>query len=765
MADVQNGAGSDGRASNGTVAESTSPPAQDKAQNGGDTADKQPKQGMKPLTKLVLFAVGAVALVFAVIWGLRYWNFSKSHVSTDDAYVTGNLINVSPVIGGTLSALYVDEGDVVKQGQLIGRLSDSGEIAALRQAQAAYQAALSQISQARSSLAYQQLATSASIKRAQAGIQVQSAKTSGAQKQVTLTSDTVQNQVRQAQAQVIAAQAQADQAQSQVATAIAAQENYRQGIQTAQSAANASTARIAAAQAEAARTAKDAERYRRLLAEDAVSQQQYDLAVAQAQSAQSQLSATREEAAQGRSQVAQAQSSVVQAAAQVQAARKAAAAFTEQVAVARAGLRLAMASQTQVGIQQSNVLTNVGQSEQARADLSDAQAGQEQVTLRRKQIAMAEAQAQQAQQVLANAQIMEGDTYVYAPYAGTIVRKIATAGASLSPGQAIVTLTEGDNVWVEANFKETQLENVRPGQYTEVVADSFPNLIFKGQVQSINEATGASTSLLPPDNATGNFTKVVQRIPVKILLLPAGDKEDKKFARAADIHNLRQGMSVVATIETDKGGQTNRGAGQARPRGEVTSSGTASSMGASPGGNVTGPGAAVMDSSAGRRQGPVISASGAEQQGDTAGMSGGANRNVQSARNTNDGNSITIPNPGAGPMSQRGGAMSPSMSPNVTNPGVGATPQTGGRPIGGMTGSGANGNAPSSGTSNGAQSGTGGAGASGTVGGAGAIPGGGGGANNNLPTPVVPTPQPPAGGGLPGLSPAAPIAPGVGAGR
>jgi Cation efflux system protein CusB domain 1 len=120
------------------------------------------------------------------------------------------------------------------------------------------------------------------------------------------------------------------------------------------------------------------------------------------------------------------------------------------------------------------------------------------------------------------------------------------------PGQTILTLTEGDYVWVTANYKETQLRNTHPGQPAEVEVDAVPGKAFLGWVRSINEATGAATSLLPPENATGNFVKVVQRIPVRIELDPAGDDEDRKYARLSDIRTLRQGMSVSATIDTSR---------------------------------------------------------------------------------------------------------------------------------------------------------------------------------------------------------------------
>ena len=96
----------------------------------------------------------AAVVIAAVIYGLSYYNYAQNHASTDDAYITGNLVNVSPIISGTLNSLTVDEGSPVKQGQLIGRIEDSGQRASLAQAQAAYQSALSQLPQAEQNLAY-----------------------------------------------------------------------------------------------------------------------------------------------------------------------------------------------------------------------------------------------------------------------------------------------------------------------------------------------------------------------------------------------------------------------------------------------------------------------------------------------------------------------------------------------------------------------------------------------------------------------------------
>jgi membrane fusion protein (multidrug efflux system) len=156
-------------------------------------------------------------------------------------------------------------------------------------------------------------------------------------------------------------------------------------------------------------------------------------------------------------------------------------------------------------------------------------------------------QALQAAAAMRAAKVTLDDTYISAPTDGTVVRKGVNIGDALTPGQTIVTMTKGNYVWIQANFKETQLAGVRQGEDAEVDIDAFPNIKFKAQVQSVNEASGNSMALLPADNATGNFTKVVQRIPVKLILKPS---QEAGWAKQEDLNRLAQGMSVVATIDT-----------------------------------------------------------------------------------------------------------------------------------------------------------------------------------------------------------------------
>jgi len=532
-------ANSNGAQTNGSGA--PAPPQTPKPLDGNNaSAQKQALRKRLP----VLLVVGILAIV-GLIYGVNYFLWSRTHVSTDDAYVTGNLVNVSPIIGGTLAQLTVGEGDHVKKGQLLARIDDAGPRAALAQAQAAYENAVSQVAQAESSYAYQKAATEAAIARANSALQTNQEKTRAAQAQVALASGTTRSQIAQAQSQVRASQAQAVQVTSQIKTAEAALTGARQGVETAERGVRALEARLSSAQADLNRANRDEERYRNLLAKEAVTQQQYDVVAAQQASSQSALRALQQQINQSRSQAAQARANVAQAEANANAAREAASAAREQVGVAQAGFNLARANEAQVGVQNANAAATASGNAQAEADIATANAGKTQNELRRQQIETARAAVRQAEAVLKNVNVTLRDTNIYASTDGIVVRKTVNQGVSLAQGQTILTMTQGEKVFVTANFKETQVANVRIGQPVEIQVDAFPGKRFAGVVGSINEVTGATTSLLPPDNATGNFTKVVQRIPIKIALTPAEGKISQE-----DLNLLRQGMSAIVTIDT-----------------------------------------------------------------------------------------------------------------------------------------------------------------------------------------------------------------------
>lgn len=135
-------------------------------------------------------------------------------------------------------------------------------------------------------------------------------------------------------------------------------------------------------------------------------------------------------------------------------------------------------------------------------------------------------------------------TNIVAPSAGVVSRKSIEPGQLVQAGQPLMSIVPLDDVWVVANLKETQIRQVRPGDEAAIVVDAYPDRTFRGRVESLSPATGAKFSLLPPDNATGNFVKVVQRVPVRITLTEAPDSTAL----------LRPGMSATVTITTGSAG-------------------------------------------------------------------------------------------------------------------------------------------------------------------------------------------------------------------
>ena len=142
------------------------------------------------------------------------------------------------------------------------------------------------------------------------------------------------------------------------------------------------------------------------------------------------------------------------------------------------------------------------------------------------------------------AQVNLAYTRIAAPTDGTVGERRALAGQLVAPGTQVIDLVQSE-VWVQANFKETQLTNMRVGDTADVRIDTFPGRVFQGKIEQLSPASGSQFALLPPDNATGNFTKVVQRVPVKIVFLSGQPYLDR----------LRPGFSAIVTVHTEKAGE------------------------------------------------------------------------------------------------------------------------------------------------------------------------------------------------------------------
>ena len=189
---------------------------------------------------------------------------------------------------------------------------------------------------------------------------------------------------------------------------------------------------------------------------------------------------------------------------------------------------------------------------QAQASVLSAHAAltaaKQQLTVIKADIAAAEAEVTQAKADLQSAQLNLGYAEIRSPIDGFVGNRAAQVGAYVAQGTYLLTIVPAHGLWVDANFKEDQLARMQPGQPATITADSLPDHVFRGHLQSLAPATGAVFSVIPPENATGNFTKIVQRVPVRIAL----DDGD------AAIIKIRPGLSTIATVDTRHAGEPYR---------------------------------------------------------------------------------------------------------------------------------------------------------------------------------------------------------------
>jgi membrane fusion protein (multidrug efflux system) len=189
--------------------------------------------------------------------------------------------------------------------------------------------------------------------------------------------------------------------------------------------------------------------------------------------------------------------------------------------------------------QQLGLRTAEARAVDARAQHEQAGALTQEVRVREAERDLAQAQLREAGADLDLALLNLEHTAIQAPMAGVISRKSVEVGQVVQVGQPLLAVVALHDIWVVANFKETQLRRVRPGMSADIVVDTFPDRVYHGTVESISAGTGSRFSILPPENASGNWVKVVQRVPVKILL---------SSPAPSNPHTLRAGMSVAVTI-------------------------------------------------------------------------------------------------------------------------------------------------------------------------------------------------------------------------
>ncbi|HWO02818.1 MAG TPA: HlyD family secretion protein [Blastocatellia bacterium] len=423
----------------------------------------------------LMIAAAAVVLLVGIIFGTRYYLHAISHESTDDAFIDGHIIQISPKVSGHVIKLHITDNQQVNEGDLLVEI-DPRDFEA-------------RLAQARASL----LAAQARHNSSQINVKLTSATSSAAVMQASSGLGQATSNVQSTRAQTEVMRSRLDQARVQIKTAQANAEQAR--------------AQSAAADAEATRAAADVTRYQQLYDRDEVSHQQFDQAVAAARVGKAQL----------------------------EAARLKVAATDMQVADALAAEEVAANGLLQAESQIQESQARVGE---ARGQLAGANAAPDQVAASRSQVNVSSAEIEQAQAAVQQAELELSYTRIFAPESGRVTRKAVEEGALLQVGQVLFAIVP-DDLWVNANFKETQLTFMQPGQSVEIDVDAYPDKAFRGHVDSIQAGSGAAFSLLPPENASGNYVKVVQRVPVKIVFDEPPDPT----------HSLGPGMSVVPEVK------------------------------------------------------------------------------------------------------------------------------------------------------------------------------------------------------------------------
>ena len=378
---------------------------------------------------IIIAVIAALVLV-----ALGFWWHSTYYEDTDDAQITGHLIQISSRIAGQVARVSVEENQQVNKGDVIAELDPRDFEVAVEVAKAA--------------LANAEAAAAA------------------AQVNVPIITINTGSSLTSAGADVTSATAGVSQAKSQLAAA---------------------KARVAQAEANNAKAQADLARYKPLVEKDVISKQQWDAAVAAADASKAAV----------------------------------ADAYANEAAAAD-GVRVAIQKVAQ-----------------AESQLKYAQTGPQQVAAQSARAKAALAQVQQAQAQLDQANLNLSYTKIIAPAAGIITRKSVEINQNVSTGQNLLTLVSLEGLWVTANFKETQLRHMSAGQPVEIGVDATGKK-YQGRVTQIGGATGSVLSLFPPENATGNYVKVVQRVPVRI--------DFTNLAAEDPHHALRPGLSVEPKV-------------------------------------------------------------------------------------------------------------------------------------------------------------------------------------------------------------------------
>jgi membrane fusion protein (multidrug efflux system) len=379
------------------------------------------------------FLIFFVFLLIGAGVGLYFYLQSREFETTDDAEVEAHLSSISSRVDGAITRVYVDDNQIVKQGDPLVDLDPRDFQVAIDQAKAQVAQAQSQVVAMRPNIPITQVENVSNITGAEADV-----------------------------------------ANAEAAVGVAERDR------------ESAAARLSEAEANAAKAHSDLERYTLLIKNEEVSKQEFD---------------------------------------QVAAAAKA---QDAAVAANRAAVQSAGRTVEQRQAQLAQVKTRLTQYR------NNAPA---QVAIRQANVESQQANEQNARALLEQAQLKLSYTKIVAPAAGIILKRSAESGERINAGQQLMMIAQIGDLWVTADFKETQMHNIHPGQSARIHVDALRQ-DFEGYVETIGGSTGAMASVLPPENATGNYVKVVQRIPVRLRFKPNQNGLDR----------LRPGMSVEPDV-------------------------------------------------------------------------------------------------------------------------------------------------------------------------------------------------------------------------
>lgn len=428
-----------------------------------------------------------LGLLVVVTVAAALWVYQQARRTTDDAYLEAHVVQLAPRVSGPVLRVLVEENQSVKKGQLLLEIDPADYRVRVQQAEAAVQSSWRRLQAARVRAGVARVTTDASLQGARSTLEMS------------------RSNVEKARIQVETAARASDSNRARIGIARAQLESARVGSEEIRSQARAF-------EVEVVKTRQDLERARKLVDLEASPRETLD-------HAQAAYDASLAQAAAAREKVRAAQSRIAEAAAALRGA--------EQVY---------SQSESQVSEAQAHVAEVQAQSHDFASKVDSASAAPQQVEAALLEVEVSKAEVASARAGLERARLDLSYTRIVAPMDGRVSRRLAEPGSYAQVGQNLMAEVSHD-LWVVANFRETELARMKVGQPARVVVDAYPGRVWAARVDSLQPGSGSRFAALPPENASGNWVKVVQRVPVKLRFdtLPEG--------------NLAPGMSVRVTVD------------------------------------------------------------------------------------------------------------------------------------------------------------------------------------------------------------------------